>query len=100
VKADPKYDFYRAAGLLAHAYAQTGQNERAQAAFARVTALSTSTEIQYYYAAFLAAQGRSTEVREWIQKIQAKKRTMPSFQKRRERPWFRKTAGLSRQLTP
>jgi hypothetical protein len=98
VQADPKYDFHRAAGLLAHAYAQVGQNDKAQAAFARVTQVSTSTEIQYYYAAFLASQGRDAEGREWLQKIQAKKRTMPSFQKRRERPWFRKAAGLSRQL--
>lgn len=100
MKADPKYDFYRAAGLLAHAYAETGQSDKAEAAFARVTAVSTSTEIQYYYAAFLASQGRAAEGREWIQKIEAKKRTMPSFQKRRERPWFRKAAGLSRQLAP
>ena len=28
--AEPKYDFYRAAGLLAHAYAQVGQRERAE----------------------------------------------------------------------
>src|SRR6201993_998227 len=49
---DPKYDFYRAAGLLAHAYASTGENDKAQAKFAQVTAVSTSTEIQYYYAAF------------------------------------------------
>ncbi|HLH07246.1 MAG TPA: tetratricopeptide repeat protein [Terriglobales bacterium] len=98
VQADPKYDFYRALGLLAHAYAQTGQNEKAQAAFARVTAVSTSTEIQYYYAAFLASQKRDAEGREWLQRIQAKKRTMPSFQKRRERLWFRKAAGLSRQI--
>jgi len=98
VQADPKYDFHRAAGLLAHAYAQVGQNDKAQAAFARVTQVSTSTEIQYYYAAFLASQGRGAEGREWLQKIQAKKRTMPSFQKRRERPWFRKAAGLGRQL--
>jgi tetratricopeptide (TPR) repeat protein len=29
------YDFYRAAGLLAHAYAKTGQTERAEALFRR-----------------------------------------------------------------
>ena len=31
VNKDPKYDFQRAAGLLAHAYANTGQPEKAEA---------------------------------------------------------------------
>ena len=59
VQQDFKYDFYRAAGLLAHAYAETGQADKAEGLFQRVTAISTSTEIQYYYASFLAAQGRN-----------------------------------------
>ena len=95
VAQDPKYDFHRALGLLAHAYAQTGQTERAQAMFDRVLAASTSTEIQYYYVAFLVAQGRKAEAQEWTQRINAKRRTMPGFQKRRDRPWFRKVAGLA-----
>ncbi len=95
VSKDFKYDFYRAAGLLAHSYAQTGQTEKAQAMFDRVTNASTATEIQYYYVAFLVAQSRKQEAQEWTQRIQAKKRTMPSFQKRRDRPWFRKVSGLA-----
>lgn len=98
VKVDPKYDFNRAAGLLAHAYAISGQKDKAQTAFERATAISTSTEVQYYYVAFLASQKRDAEAREWLQRIQAKRSTMPSFQKRRDRPWFRKAAGLRRQL--
>jgi hypothetical protein len=98
VQADPKYDFYRAAGMLAHAYAQTGQTEKADAAFQRVTAIATSSEIQYYYAEFLASQGRKAEAAEWIQRILSKRRTMPAFQKRRERPWFHKAIGLQKQL--
>ena len=95
VAKDFKYDFYRAAGLLAHAYAQSGQTEKAQAMFDRVTNASTATEIQYYYVAFLVSQGRKQEAQEWTQRIQAKKRTMPGFQKRRDRPWFRKVSGLA-----
>jgi hypothetical protein len=98
LQKDYKYDFYRAAGMLAHAYAQTGQTEKAQAAFERVTAIATSSEIQYYYAQFLASQGRKSEAAEWTQRILAKRRTMPGFQKRRERRWFRKAAGLRKQV--
>ncbi len=98
VTAEPKYDFYRAAGLLAHAYAQTGQKEKAEAAFERVTALSTSSEIQYYYAAFLASQGQAAEAADWAQRILSKRRTMPAFQARRERPWFRKAEAIRKQF--
>jgi tetratricopeptide (TPR) repeat protein len=98
IQKDPKYDFYRAAGLLAHAYAETHQTERADAAFQRVTQIATSSEIQYYYAEFLASQGRKQEAAEWVERILSKKRTMPGFQKRRERPWFRKAAALQKQV--
>jgi hypothetical protein len=91
-----KYDFHRAAGLLAHAYAQSGQNDKAATLFERVIATSTATEIQYYYASFLAQQGRHAEANDWLQRIQSKKRTMPSFQKRRDRPWFRRAAALAK----
>src|SRR5438093_463296 len=37
VAKDPKYDFHRATGLLAHADAKTGQAERAEARFQRLT---------------------------------------------------------------
>jgi hypothetical protein len=98
VMAEPKYDFHRAAGLLAHAYARLGQAEKADTLFSRVTTVSTSSEIEYYYASFLASQSRPAEAREWVQRILGKKRTMPSFQRRRERPWFRRAAALARQL--
>ena len=41
VGKDPDYDFHRSAGLLAHAYAQTGQKEKAEALFRQVTGTST-----------------------------------------------------------
>jgi hypothetical protein len=98
VGKDFKYDFHRAAGLLAHAYALTKQNEKAEAAFQRVTQIATSSEIQFYYAEFLASTGRKAEAKEWAERILSKKRTMPSFQKRRERPWFRKASGLQKEI--
>src|SRR6185295_17411521 len=36
VARDPRYDSYRAAGLLAHAYANTGQAEKADTLFEEV----------------------------------------------------------------
>lgn len=98
VSKDPKYDFYRAGGLLAHAYAKTGQAEKADALFRQTVQISTLSETYLNYANFLAAQGRTAEAREWTQRILAKKPTLPGYLKRRERPWFRKAKGLLKQL--
>ena len=99
VSRDPKYDFHRAAGLLAHAYANTGQPEKAEALFQQVTKISTLSETYYNYACFLAAQQRKAEAREWAQRILAKKPTMPGYLRRRERPWFRRANGLLKRVT-
>jgi hypothetical protein len=95
---DPKYDFYCAAGLLAHSYARTGQTEKAAALFQKTTQISTLSETYLNYSSFLASQGRTAEAREWAQKILAKKPTLPGYLRRRERPWFRKAQGLLKQL--
>jgi hypothetical protein len=95
---DPKYDFYRAAGLLAHAYARTGQTEKAASLFQKTTQISTLSETYLNYSSFLASQGKPAEARDWAQKILAKKPTLPGYLKRRERPWFRKAKGLLKQL--
>jgi len=98
VQKDPKYDFYRAAGLLAHAYAKTGNAEKANTLFRQTVQISTLSETYLNYASFLAEQGRTAEAREWSQRILAKKPTLPGYLKRRERPWFRKAKGLLKQL--
>lgn len=98
VAKDPKYDFQGAAGLLAHAYANTGQSEKAEGLFRQVTVLSTSSETYYNFALLLASQKRNAEAREWAQKILAKKPTMPRYLRRRERPWFRRASGLLKKL--
>jgi hypothetical protein len=97
--ADPNYDFQRAMGLLAHAYAQTGQAEKAEALFEQATKTSTSSETYYNYATFLVAQGRAEEGRQWTQKILDKRPTMPAYQRRRERHWFRKAYALLARLS-
>jgi hypothetical protein len=94
VMSDPDYDFHRAKGLLAHAYAQTGQEAKADAMFQKAVKISTISETYYNYALLLHSQGRNDEARAWAQKILDKRNSMPGYQRRRERPWFRKAHAL------
>jgi hypothetical protein len=94
VAKEPNYDFYRAQGLLAHCYANTGRKEDAQRIFENVVNVTTISETWYNYATFLKQQGRGAEAKEWAAKILAKKAGMPGYLKRRERPWFRKAQAL------
>jgi hypothetical protein len=98
VEKDSGYDFYRAAGLLAHAYAQTGQREKADAMFRQAVERSTLSETYLNYADFLAIAGRSGEARQWAQKVLDKKPTMPGYLRRRERPWFRRAGAILKRL--
>jgi len=98
IAKDRKYDFYRALGLLAHCYANTGQPEKAEALFQQTTQISTLSETYFNYASFLSAQGRNAEAREWAQRIMAKRPTMPGYLKRRERPWFRRASALLKRV--
>ncbi len=98
VAADQKFDYYRAAGLLADAYAKTGQLERAEPLFVEVAQISTTPETLYNYASFLATANRKEEASEWLQKLEAKKRTLPRYMQRRERPWFRKGKALEKAM--
>jgi hypothetical protein len=93
-----KYDLHRAIALLAHAYANTGQPEKAEALFEEATGSSTASETYLNYATFLAGQKRHKEAREWAQRVLAKKATMPRYLQRRERPWFRKARTLLKRL--
>jgi hypothetical protein len=96
--SDRGYDFHRAAGLLAHAYAKTGQAERAEALFRQVTDISVSSETYLNFAELLASENRNAEAREWAQKVLDKKPTMPGYLRRRERPWFRSASALLKKL--
>jgi hypothetical protein len=98
IARDAKYDYQRAAGLLAHALGKLAERDRASNLFAEVTETSTLSETQYNYASFLAETGRAAEAREWAERILRKKATMPDYIRRRERPWFRKTRALLKSL--
>ena len=95
---DRKYDYSRAPGLLAHAYALVGERDKAERLFNEVMEGSTLSETQYNYAAFLKQQGKMPEAREMVRKILNKKATLPRYLKRRERPWFRRAEALLKQL--
>jgi len=98
VRADPKLDSYRAGMFLAQAYAQVGRSDDAAALFADVMQYSSTPEILYSYAAFLKSQNRPEESREWTQRLFDKKRTLPHYMQRIERPWFAKGKALLAEL--
>jgi hypothetical protein len=98
VRMDGKHDSFRAAALLAHAYALTGQAENAAHMFNQVLPYSVTSETMYNYASFLKSQNRRAEAREWAEKLLHKRRTMPRYQQRKERDWFRKTEALLKEL--
>jgi len=98
VKKDRNYDYQRAAGLLAHAWARNHQEAHAQSMFEQITQTSTLSETQFNFAQFLATQGKIAEARQWAQRVLNKKATMPRYLKRRERPWFRRAAALLKRL--
>ena len=95
---DRKFDYQRAAGLLAYCYSRAGQCEKAERLFRETLNNSTLSETQFNYAAFLAEQGRHEEAREWAQRILNKKVTLPRYLRRKEGPWFRKAMGLLNAL--
>src|SRR3954466_15360259 len=95
---DRKFDYQRAAGLLAYCYSRTGQGEKAERFFRETLNTSTLSETQFNYAAFLAEQGRHEEARESAQRILNKKVTLPRYLRGKEGPWFRKAIGLLNAL--
>src|ERR1700687_286436 len=60
--------------------------------------ISTTPETLFNYASFLKTANRREEAREWLQKLLAKKRTLPRYMQRRERPWFRRGKALLKEL--
>ena len=94
----PNHDFNRAAGLLAHAYALTGQKEKSEELFRSVTVTSTLSETYLNFADMLASDGRPAEARQWAQKVLDKAPTMPRYLRRRERPWFQRARKILKQL--
>ena len=97
VGKDAKFDHYRATGLLGDAYARTGDLQKAAIYLAPAAQFSTTPET-LYNANYLKLAGKKEEAREWVQKLAAKKRTLPGYMQRLERPWFRKGKALQKEL--
>ncbi|HYS53737.1 MAG TPA: tetratricopeptide repeat protein [Thermoanaerobaculia bacterium] len=98
VKTDPKYDFSRAQLFYARSLAATGRKEEASAAFEKLLNSSSSTEALLAAAEFYAQQKRTKEARELLERVLARKATMPAYQQRRERPWLRRAASLLKSI--
>jgi hypothetical protein len=98
IAKEPNYDFNRGPALLAQAYALTGQKEKAEALFRRVTVTSTLSETYLNFADLLASEGRHAEAREWAQKVLDKEPTMPRYLRRRERPWSQRARKTLKRL--
>ncbi len=98
VSKDRNYDFNRGAGLLAQAYALTGQRVKAEALFRQVTVVSTLSETYLNFADLLAAEGKNAEARAWAQKVLDKQPTMPRYLRRRERPWFQRARKVLKRV--
>jgi len=63
-----------------------------------VVTRSSTPEILFSYADFLAAQNRIAEAREWLDQLEAKRKSSPRCVQRTERSWFRKGRALSKRL--
>jgi len=98
VTREPGYDFYRAEGLLARAFALQGEKEKAETLFRAATETSTMSETYLNFAEMLASEGRTGEAREWARKLLNKSQGMPAYLRRRERPWFRRARRFLSRL--
>ena len=97
-RTEPKLDFYRGGMFLARAYAATGRNAEAVAVFSSAMERTSTPEMLYGYAAFLAGENRKDEARDWLTRLEETKRTAPRFVQRTDRAWFAKGKALRKQL--
>jgi hypothetical protein len=98
IRGEPKIDNYRGEMLLAQAYAAVGRNDDAAVWFAEAVKRSSTPEILFSYAEFLAAQNRNDEAREWLTNLEEKGKSSPRYVQRVERTWFRKGKSLASKL--
>lgn len=98
IRGDSKTDNYRGQMLLAQAYAAVGRNDDASAWFAEAVKRSSTPEILFSYAEFLAAQNHNDEARQWLATLEEKRKSSPRYVQRVERVWFRKGKALANQL--
>ena len=98
-QAEPKLDFYRGGMFLARAYVATGQDAEAERVFSAAMQHTSTPEMLFSYAAFLKSRNRMEEAREWLNRLEEKRRTSPRFVQRTDRYWFNKGKALFKQLS-
>ena len=97
VEYDPRYAYSRALGMLAQSLARLGRLDEATAAFDRLLAQSTASEALAVTAEFYFDHGRLADAREVARKLVARRVTMPSYQRRRDRKWLRRASAVLRK---
>ena len=97
-KTEPKLDFYRGGMFLARAYGAVGRDAEAEEVFSAAMQHTSTPEMLFSYAAFLKSRNRLEEAREWLNRLEEKRRTAPRFVQRTDRPWFNKGKALFKQL--
>ena len=95
---EPKLDLYRGGMFLAHAYVATGRGADAAKVFSAAMEHTSTPEMLFSYAAFLKSQNRGEEAREWLKRLEEKKRTAPRYVQRTDRAWFNKGKALLKQF--
>jgi hypothetical protein len=98
IRGDAKVDNYRGEMLLAQAYAAVGRMDDAHAWFAEAAKRSSTPEMLFSYAEFLASQNRIDDAQEWLAQLEEKRKSSPGYIQRVERIWFRKGKALSNRL--
>ena len=98
VKVNPKFAYSRAQCLLGQALARSGRADDAEPVFQRLIESTTASESIVAAAEFFADRGREPVARELVERVLARRATMPSYQKRRDAKWLRKAKSLQRRL--
>jgi hypothetical protein len=91
-------DNYRGEMFLAQAYAAVGRTDDAAAWFEDAVKRSSTPEMLFSYAEFLAKHNRDAEAREWLAQLEEKRKSSPRYVQRVERVWCRKGKSLAAQL--
>jgi len=97
-RTEPKLDLYRGGMFLARAYVAVGREAEADDVFSGAMRYTSTPEMLFSYAEFLKSRNRTEEAREWLDRLEEKRRTAPRFMQRTNRAWFKKGKALSKQL--
>lgn len=98
LQKDQNYDYHYGAAFLAEAYGKAGRTDAADAWYREALTYLNTPEILFTYAVYLLDHGRRDEAREWAQKVLDKKKTLPRYMQRIERPWFHRAKALLKSL--